>query len=297
MCCKKNKFKFLFSICIFATIQCTVKQATIFDIQGHRGCRGLMPENTIPAFEKAFVLGVNTLELDVVVTKDKKILVSHEPYFSSEISTLSDGNFIDSASEKNYNIFQMTYLETQAIDCGLKIHPRFPDQQKIKTTKPLLQDVFKAIDSLSKIENRKIFYNIETKSTLEGDNIYNPEPEELVKLLFDEIKKSGHQNLITIQSFDIRTLQEFKKTHPEITLALLVENNLSVKENIDSLGFLPDIYSPDYHLVTEEMVKFCHNNKIRLIPWTVNNRLDFEKLKSMGVDGIITDYPNLFVNL
>jgi glycerophosphoryl diester phosphodiesterase len=273
---------------------CQMSKTEIFDIQGHRGCRGILPENTLVAFEKAFQLGVTTLEMDVVITKDKKVLVSHEPYFSSEISTLPNGEFISPENEKNYNIYQLAYLETQSIDCGLKKHPRFPDQEKLKATKPLLEEVFKSIELLSAANQRTIFYNIETKSTPEGDNLYHPEPKEFAQLLYNVIKKSDQLNNTIIQSFDVRTLQEFKKLNPQLPLALLVENELTPKENIQLLGFAPDVYSPGFKLVDEELVSYCHSENIKLIPWTVNKIEHFERLKSLHVDGIITDYPNLF---
>src|SRR5438128_2424457 len=103
----------------------------VFDKEGHRGCRGLMPENTIPAMLKALELGVTTLEMDAVITKDGQVILSHEPFFNHEITTKADGKFIDEKEEKNYNIFKMTYAETHQFDVGLKPHPRFPQQQKL----------------------------------------------------------------------------------------------------------------------------------------------------------------------
>src|SRR6188474_3759231 len=103
-----------------------------FDIQGHRGCRGLMPENTIPAMIKALDLGVTTLEMDVVISKDNKVVVSHEPWFESEITTKPDGSFIKPGEAMQYNIFQMSYDEVLKYDVGMKTHPRFPQQQKMK---------------------------------------------------------------------------------------------------------------------------------------------------------------------
>src|SRR5688572_27304061 len=111
-----------------------------FDKQGHRGCRGLMPENTIPAMIHALDLGVTTLEMDVVITKDKKVILSHEPWFGQEITTKPDGSFMKDREERKFNIYWMNYEETKAFDVGMKPHPRFPKQQKIKVTKPLLAD-------------------------------------------------------------------------------------------------------------------------------------------------------------
>ncbi|MFO0414793.1 MAG: glycerophosphodiester phosphodiesterase family protein, partial [Bacteroidota bacterium] len=119
----------------------SIMLADQFDLQGHRGCRGLMPENTIPAMLHAMDLGVTTLELDVVISADGKVVVSHEPWMSSEIATKEDGKQVIHAEEKNLNLFRMNYTEIQKFDVGLKPHPRFPDQKKMKVVKPLLTDV------------------------------------------------------------------------------------------------------------------------------------------------------------
>src|SRR5215213_3034745 len=119
--------------------------ATI-DTQGHRGCRGLMPENTIPAMIAALNMGVTTLEMDAVITRDKKVILSHEPFFNHEITTKPDGGFIEEREEKSFNIYQMTYDEVKRYDVGMKQHPRFPRQQKMKAVKPLLSDL---VDTVS----------------------------------------------------------------------------------------------------------------------------------------------------
>jgi glycerophosphoryl diester phosphodiesterase len=263
-----------------------------FDYQGHRGCRGLMPENTIPAFLKAIDLHVITLEMDVVITKDQQVIVSHEPFFNHEITTKLDGSFIEEKEERNYNIYQMTYAETQRYDVGLKQHPRFPKQQKIAVNKPLLSDVIDTIEAL----RSSMFYNIETKTKPETDGIFHPKPDVFVNLLMDVIKSKHIQNRVIIQSFDIRTLQFLHLKYPKIRTALLVEDfdKRSFDTQLKDLGFVPTIYSPEQSLVTNELVKACKHLGVKLIPWTVNNANKIDSLKAMGVDGIISDYPNLF---
>ena len=155
-----------------------------FDKQGHRGCRGLMPENTIPAMLYAIDLGVTTLEMDVVISKDGKIVLSHEPFFNHEISTKPDGTYIEESEEKNYNIYQMNYDEVKTLDVGLKPHPRFPHQQKMKAHKPLLSDLVDSLNENMKTRRRGLFYyNIETKTNPATDNIFHPGPEEFVEKL------------------------------------------------------------------------------------------------------------------
>ena len=115
------------------------------DVQGHRGCRGLMPENTIPGMLYALELGVVTLEMDISITKDKQLILSHEPFFSEEITTKPDGSFVTEKEERNLNIYTMNYDSVVKYDVGLKPHPRFLKQQKIVVAKPLLADLFAAV--------------------------------------------------------------------------------------------------------------------------------------------------------
>lgn len=269
----------------------------VFDKQGHRGCRGLMPENTIPAMITALNLGVNTLEMDIVFTKDKKAILSHEPFFNHEITTKPDGSFIDEKEEKNYNIYQMTYEQVKTFDVGMKPHPRFPQQQKMKATKPLLSDVIDSVNKDMMTRKRPFpYYNIETKTQPATDNIYHPVPAEFVELLMAVIKEKGIEDRVIIQSFDFRTLQYLHQHYPDMKTAMLIEDfdKRSLEDQLKALGFTPTIYSPAYSLVNNALVKKCHDQNIKVIPWTVNDKPTIDKLKQMGVDGVISDYPNLF---
>jgi glycerophosphoryl diester phosphodiesterase len=270
--------------------------ATI-DTQGHRGCRGLMPENTIPAMIAALNMGVTTLEMDAIITKDKKIVLSHEPFFNHEITTKPDGTFIDEREEKNYNIYQMTYDEVKRYDVGMKPHPRFPRQQKIHAVKPLLADLLDSVSRYMMASRRAHpYFNIETKSLPASDNIFHPAPAEFVELLMGVIKEKNVQDRVIIQSFDFRTLQYLHQRYPAIKTAMLIEDTdkRSLEQQLDALGFMPAIYSPDHSLVTAALVEKCHVRNIKVIPWTVNDKATIERLKSLGVDGIISDYPDLF---
>lgn len=270
-----------------------------FDIQGHRGCRGLMPENSIEAMKKAVDLGVTTLELDVVISADNQVLLSHEPFLSHEICLDRNGNEITEANEKSFNLYQMDYAAIRQCDCGSKIHPRFPNQEKTRTYKPLLSEV---IDSVSnyirqKYPKKRIYYNIETKSAAEGDAIFHPKPQAFVDLLLKVIREKHMTDRVYIQSFDIRTLQYLHKIAPRIKTVLLVENQLSVAQNLMLLGFSPTVYSPEFILLNPEDIAYLHQKKIKAIPWTVNETADMEKVISMGVDGIISDYPNRYFDM
>jgi glycerophosphoryl diester phosphodiesterase len=269
----------------------------VFDQQGHRGCRGLMPENTFPAMKKALDLGVTTLEMDIIFTKDKQAVLSHEPFFNHEITTKPDGSLVTEAEEKSLNIYKMSYDEVKKYDVGIKSHPRFPQQQKLKVYKPLLRDLLDSVEHYMMTSKRALpYFNIETKADPATDNIYHPAPEEFVEELMKVIYSKKVEDRVIIQSFDFRTLRYLHQKYPLIKTAALIEDfdKRGIKDQLKSLGFTPTIYSPEYKLVTDELIKKCHGQNIKIIPWTINDKATIDKLKAMGVDGIITDYPDLF---
>ncbi len=271
---------------------------TTLDIQGHRGCRGLMPENTIPAFLKALDLGVTTLEMDVVITKDQQVILSHEPFLSHEICQTADGREITEETEQSYNLYHMAYQDVQKCDCGSKPHARFQQQQKMVAYKPLLSAVIDSVEAyLKKHKRQPVQYNIETKSDPAGDGIFHPAPGKFVELLMAVIQKKGIQNRTIVQSFDGRTLQVIRKKHPKMKLALLIENTLDPEENIRLLGFIPTIYSPDFNLVNQGLMQYAQQQGMKIIPWTANEPADIQRLLNFKVDGIISDYPDRVIQL
>lgn len=279
-------------------MSCTNNQSPQpFDLQGHRGARGLMPENTIPAFLKAVDLGVNTIELDVVITGDKRVIVSHEPWFNHDISTRPDGSPVTEDEEMALNIYEMTYEETQQYDVGKKGHPSFPNQERIEAKKPLLSDVVRTVENYTKEQGLpNIAYNIETKIEPRRYDVYYPQPEEFVQLLNNLLMELDDEfdikNRIIIQSFDPATLIEFHKVNPGLSLAMLVSNRQSIQDYVDRLGFTPEIWSPNYQLVSPQLIAEAHSRGMKVIPWTVNTTEEMQDLIEMGVDGIITDYPD-----
>ncbi|WP_407521965.1 glycerophosphodiester phosphodiesterase family protein [Lacibacter sp. MH-610] len=272
-----------------------------FDKQGHRGCRGLMPENTIAAMLYALELGVTTLEMDVVITKDKKVILSHEPFFNHEISTPRFGIYVNAQitqqNEREWNIYQMNYSDVKKIDVGLKPHPRFLQQKKTAAYKPLLSDLLDSVQQYMMMAKRHLpFFNIETKSMPATDDVFHPKPAEFVELLMTVVKEKEIEDRVIIQSFDFRTLQYLHQKYPHIKTAMLIEDfdKRGIEKQIEALGFQPAIYSPHFSLVNEKLLAYCHQRTIKVIPWTVNKKEEIERLKKMGVDGIITDYPDLF---
>ena len=272
----------------------------IIDKQGHRGCRGLMPENTIASMLRAIDLEVNTLEMDAVISSDKKVVVSHESFFNHEISTKPDGKYVDKHEEQSLNIYKMNYDEIRKFDVGIKPHEKFPKQEKLPAVKPLLSDLIDSVENYCRTKNRSFpNYNIEIKSEPLTDGIFHPAPKEFTDLVVHIIREKGIDKRTNIQSFDFRPLQYLRQQYPSIKIAMLIEGDdkRSFDQQLTELGIIPEIYSPEYILVNADMVERCHDKKMKLIPWTVNDKKTIQTLISLGVDGVITDYPELFEKL
>lgn len=266
-----------------------------FDLQGHRGARGLAPENSLPAFRRALELEVTTLELDVVISGDGKVVVSHEPWMSDVICTTPDGEPVPEGSEREHNMFEMTYDEIKAYDCGSRAHPRFPEQVQEPVHKPLLRDVIDMAESYASTHDRgPLFYNVETKIRPKWEETFTPDPDAFADAVLQVLDDTGVMRRSTIQSFDPRTLIVANARKQPVRLALLIASSAEkgVPENLKMLPFTPDIYSPDYTLVTEAMIAGAHHRDMDVIPWTVNDPDEMERLVALGVDGLITDYPD-----
>ena len=285
--------KTLFSTIFFSFLIMSASAQFTYDLQGHRGSRGLMPENTVPAMIKALDLGATTLELDLAVTKDGVVIVSHEPYMNPVICLTSGGNEIPPA-DKSHNIYKMDYSEVLRYDCGSKFHSGFPNQVKFHVSKPKLSDLIAVVEKyVADMGLPKPNYNIEIKSSPDGDGIDHPAPKEFSDLVFKLIQEKLDWERVNIQSFDFRVLQYMHQVYPQVTLAMLVETAAKPTEQLAELGFQPQIYSPYFIDLTKESVDLLHQKGMKVIPWTVNTTAQMEKLLDLGVDGIITDYPNL----
>lgn len=301
---KKSKIVFSFlSLALFAACsQSAYKNNNMqvefpaFSAEAHRGGRGLMPENTIIAMQDAMTFDkITTLEMDTHITKDGKVVVTHDDYLSPGFMLTPDGKEIPASDSKKYAIFQMDYEQLKAFDIGTKINKGFPQQKKIKTFIPLLADLIDTVQKDIKQKNKKqLFYNIETKCEPAGDNIVNPTPEVFVKLLMDVIEQKKITPFVVIQSFDKRTIQIINKKYPAVKTSFLVANKKTYEENMADLGYKPFILSPIYSMVNADLMKKAHADGVKVIPWTANTAEEINRLKFLKVDGIITDYPNLF---
>jgi glycerophosphoryl diester phosphodiesterase len=267
-----------------------------FSAEAHRGGRGLMPENTIVAMQDAMKYDkITTLEMDTHITKDNQVVVTHDDYLSPGFMLTPEGKEIPAGDAKKYAIYQMDYDLLKTFDIGTKVHAGFKQQKKVKTYIPLLADLIDSVQKEIKLKGKKqLFYNIETKCDVEGDNVVNPTPEIFVKLLMDVIEKKKITPYVVIQSFDKRTIQIINKKYPKVKTSFLVESKKTYEAYIADLGYKPFILSPNYKLVDAELVNKAHAEGVKIIPWTVNTNVEMARLNALKVDGIISDYPNLF---
>ncbi|MBD8389111.1 glycerophosphodiester phosphodiesterase family protein [Dysgonomonas sp. BGC7] len=272
---------------------------TVFDMQAHRGGRGLMPENTIEAMLDAIDRGVYTLELDLQISKDKQVIVSHDPYFNEKITTTYDGTYLTKKESRKTLLYKMTYAEIQKYDIGQKTNPDFPRKKNIQAHVPLLSELIREAEKYAKGKNMVMHYNIEIKATEKGDYVEHPPIDEFVDLALKTIKTNNISERTIIQSFDVRVLRLLHNKYPTMKTSYLVnyKEKKPVSKLIDLLGFTPNIYSPDYRHITDELVSYCHSRNIKVIPWTVNDIETMNRLRLMKVDGVITDYPDLFEQL
>lgn len=285
------KFKFLLAL-LFVCLQASAQQ---FDLQGNRGARGIMPENTVTGMLRAIELGVTTLTMNAVISKDKLVVLSQEPYFNHEISIQPNGKPITLKNQKTFNIYKMNYEEVKKFDVGQKVHARFPYQQKYPAYKPLLEETIIAVEDFVKTNKLlKPEYSIETKTIPKGDNEFQPEPAEFVELIMAVVNKYKLSKRVTIQSIDMRTLQYLHEHYPKVKTSLMVDEKVDFVQNIADLGFKPTVYSPTSALVGKGLVDRCHEAKVKIIPWTVNSVKDMKEMIALGVDGFVTDYPNIY---
>ncbi|MGI4867233.1 MAG: glycerophosphodiester phosphodiesterase family protein [Janthinobacterium lividum] len=271
------------------------------EIHGHRGCRGLFPENTLPAFQHALALGVDALELDVVVSQDGQVVVSHEPWLSAKLGRDPQGQLIDPAEERRFNLYQLPYATIRQCVVGEWPHPDFPEQQPVPSYRPLLCEVLHQAEThCQQLGRAAVRYSVEIKSSPEGDNLYHPAPAAFVDLVVAELRAAKAEARTTLLSFDPRVLQAARQTYPDLALCLLIEDYLPpVPPLFAELGFVPDTLGPDYQLLSAATIHALRVTypQLRLVPWTVNSPADLQLVRDWQVEGITTDYPNRLLAL
>ncbi|OUJ76374.1 glycerophosphodiester phosphodiesterase family protein [Hymenobacter crusticola] len=267
------------------------------EVHGHRGCRGLLPENTLPAFLHALELGVDTLELDVVISADEQVVVSHEPWLSAALCLDADGRPIEPTRERAFNLFQLPYDYIRRCDCGMQQQLRFPEQQQVPAYKPLLLEVLRAVEKRTQeLDRAPVHYSIEVKSSAREDTVFHPAPSRFVELILGEVHAAGVVARTAFISFDKRALQAARQQAPELPLGLLVEDAEPFHQHLQELGFIPALYGPEFPLVDAKLMAEVRAHDMRIVPWTVNEVADMRRLLALGVDGITTDYPDRLLN-
>jgi glycerophosphoryl diester phosphodiesterase len=291
---------------------CATRQ---FDLQGHRGARGLAPENTLPAFTTALALGVTTLELDTAITRDGVIVVSHDPFLNPDITRGPDGVFL---KQKGPTIHALTYDELMRYDVG-RINPEsryaktLPDQKPVDGTRfPRLAEVFALVRSTGRHDIR---FNVETKvSPLAPDDTLPPE--DFTNRLLAVIYADGMADQVTLQSFDWRTLRHAQRVAPGIPTVYLSaqqpwldnigagkpegsawtagfqarDHGGSVPRMVKAAGGA--VWSPYFGDIDQAKVDEAHRLGLRVVVWTVNRPEDIARMFELGVDGIISDRPD-----
>ncbi len=266
----------------------------MIQIYGHRGFRGRWPENTLTGFLEAIKAGATGVELDVVLSKDRQVVVSHEPWMSHKICLVPNKKTITESGEKDHNLYNLTYGQIKQYDCGSKNNPCFPEQVSVSASKPLLREVLQAVEGKNRLVANQILVIIEVKYSESEKHVFYAPPEEYARVLVNEIREANLPvSHIMVQSFSEEILQEMKKQAPEITLGLLTEEKSDPEKLIQQLGFLPQYFNPKHVLVTEQLLSFCRSQRIKILPWTVNTAPEMRRLIRMGVCGLITDYPDI----
>jgi glycerophosphoryl diester phosphodiesterase len=286
--------KFINTLALSVLSIAVIAQTTAIDIGGNRGFRGMYPENSIHGFVRAVKLGVNTVEMDVVVSKDNQVVVSHDLTIDEEVCSAADGKPMTGADKDKYKIYAMNYDEIKKFDCGLRGNSRYTDQVKEGAYKPLLGEAIDAVEKYLKENNLPpVGYNIQIVSSKKGDEKMHPEPPQFSRLVYDIVKAKGILARTTFASLDMRILQKLREADPATIVALMSEKNTDVLEtNLKDLHFNPSVYMPTYLLCNKAMITKCHALGIKVVTWTPNDMSKMTALKADGVDGLITDYPD-----
>lgn len=260
--------------------------AAAFDLQGHRGARGHAPENTLAGFERALAIGVDTLELDVGVTRDGVVVIHHDRRLNPDVARGVDGTWVSAPAP---TIYSLSYAELARYDVG-RIRPgsdyarRFPHQQPIDGTRiPRLSELWPIAP--------RVRFNIETKLVPEAPEETLP-PESFARAVIAEVRRAGVAPRTTIQSFDFRTLAVVQREAPEIRTAYLTsgQRGAAVAKSVHALQ--GTIWSPDYQDLDPVALAAARGFGLKVIPWTVNEPADIARMLAMNVDGLISDYPD-----
>jgi glycerophosphoryl diester phosphodiesterase len=273
----------------------------IIDAQAHRGGMGLYPENSIPAFKNSLDLGANTLEMDLCVTKDGKVVLSHDPAFEARYTTKPDGKEMKRGEEPY--VYHLTYDEIAKYDVGMRSVRSWPEKACVPAVKPLLTDVITFVENYTK-ENglTPVKYNIEIKSDYTCSNGEEgrdwPEYKEFVDICAPVIASFGLGDRLIVQSFDDRALNYLHEKYPEFTLSYLIrDHDTDFDKFMGLLNFTPEWLSPNFAAVTPEFLAEAAKRGMKVVTWTVDQPEDLQRMIDLKVDAIITNYPDRLLKL
>lgn len=255
-------------------------------VHGHRGSRGTRPENTLAAFAEALRAGVDVLEFDLSVTKDDELVVSHDPHVSPELCLGPKGERLAAPVA----IRSLTLKELKVYDCGSLPNPRFPRQRPAPGERiPTLDEVFEFVARSTLPAAARVEFNVETKLA-PGFPELSPSPERFAALVAAAVAKRGLGSRVILQSFDHRSLRAMRAVSPEVRLSALTSDNaLNYVLLAKDLG--AEFVSPDRLWFTTADVVALHSAGVQVAPWTANDEAEWARLLAMGVDAVITDYP------
>ena len=280
---------------LLAAASCVNKESEYtVDVQAHRGGMGLYPEESLDAMINSVKLGVNTLEMDLCVTQDGVVILSHDLYFHHRYATYPDGTPVMSGDPKVY-LYHWSYSEIVKWDVGQKYNPEWPERNYMPEVKPVASDVIRAVEKYTADNNLPpMYYNIEIKSSeAEGEGVLWPEYHEFTDICMAMLESLNLGDRLIIQCFDERALNYINEKYPGHRLSFLWEGyEKDFDHNMTLVNFIPEWVSPEHDNVDSLFMAKAHKLGMKVVTWTVDNPADMERLMDLKVEAIISNYPD-----
>ena len=267
-------------------------------VHAHRGGAAIYPENTIPAMLHAVEIGVPMLELDLHVTRDSQVVVSHDAYMNPIKALKPNGEEIPIDSARMYSIYSMTYDSLKRYDVGSRPNPAFPNRKNLKCSVPLVSDLIDSVEHSTQSKGLcPVGYNIEIKSWPDKDGIYSPDYRTFADLCMKVLLSKNLGDRLLLQCFDPRTLNYVHEKYPNVRLSYLVEDmTVDFEELMKRINFVPQVISPNHAMVDSAFMDKSRKLGMEVAPWTVDDKDEIMRLRTLGVDAIITNQPDCVMN-